>query len=46
MAYYKVFVKSNPNKRITLRAKSGIQALKKAVKWLSVTVEEMAYIKL
>jgi len=46
VAYYKVFVKSNPNKCITLRAKSGIQALKKAMKWLNATVEEMAYIKL
>lgn len=46
MPYYKVFVKSNPNKNITLRAKSGIQALKKGAKWLNVTVEELAYRKL
>ena len=46
MPYYKVFVKTNPNRNIILRAKSGIQALKKGSKWLKKSVEELAYEKL
>ena len=46
MNTYKVYVKENPNRSIILRAKSGIQALKKGAKWLNVTVEELAYRKL
>lgn len=46
MPYYKVFVKDNPKKCIILRAKSGIQALKKGSRWFKTPIEELAYEKL
>lgn len=46
MPFYKVFVKDKPGRYIILRAKSGIQALRKGSKWLKKPVESLAYIKI
>lgn len=41
MKTYKVYDVRDPRKRIFVRAKSGVQAIKKATKWINIPMEYM-----